>query len=355
MFPRLSERLFNRLARDILPPAPPAGPLPLGFDALPEVRAARFGERHPETVFYVIWRADQASGFFSNLAFVLWHLLQADSAALQPVVDFQSFLTLYNEAGPVSGTRNAWEYYFLPTAPVPLAEVYESGCVVFCDGRAPHGPVPYVTRMPRAREALDRHVRVRPEIEEEVRSLTDLLGTKTLGVHVRGQGGNRTRGHPFGPTGPQVAGVVRRVLAEHDFDRILVISDDEGSLESLRTQFGSAVVTTPSFRTRGRSAYCMDPRPRHRYLLGREVLRDTLLLSRCEGLVASLSHVSEFATLLHDGSREVDLRIWNGCNGHNRLLALYAWDVRRRLPARLGGLPGDVYDVAHCPHPAGPA
>ena len=102
------------------------------------------------------------------------------------------------------------------------------------------------------------------------------------------------------------------------------------------------VLATDSYRTRGANAYRLNPRALHRYLLGREVLVDAMLLGRCQGLVAGWSNVSEWAKLFNGGSYEVVWSIWNGWNSQNPLAALYLYGLRRRLPARFGGLPGEI-------------
>ena len=75
----------------------------------------------------------------------------------------------------------------------------------------------------------------------------------------------------------------------------------------------------------------------HRYLLGREILTDTLLLSRCHGLVSSTSNVTEIARAINNGRYTLDLVIDNGLNVHHPLFARYMWRVKRILPSGLGG------------------
>ena len=349
MYRRAARRVYRHLVRDIKPVTPPPQPPPFLLDDRHPGRVATFGERNPDVTFYVIWLRRLGCGFFSNLAHVLCHTMLAEAMGMQPVVDFQNFPTLYSEPHPVAGTTNSWEYYFRPISPYSLDEVYESRHVYFCDGWYPKRFSWYVTQIEGARELYDRRVRVRPEIEALALRHSHLFGKKTLGVHYRGQDMNRAGGHPFGATARQITGVAARLVEERGFDRILLATEDEGHLERFRAQFGDLVVATDAFRTRGRLAHLEEPRPRHHYLLGLEVLLDVLLLSRCDGLLAGRSGVSEFATLLHDGAREVDLRIWNGTKDERPFVSLYAWDVRSRLPKWLGGLPGELYDAAACP------
>ncbi len=345
MLERISGSLARTLSRSSFVTAPPSKPLPFGIELLPAGRMACFGPRHPDKVFYVIWRERYGVGFFSNASQILCHLIIADSLGMEPVVDLENFPTLYNEDEEVCGTRNAWEYYFKQTSSVPLREVYESQHVFFCDGKFPSGFSYYASEIPESQGVFDRFVTVRPDIEDSVNEWMAGFGPRTLGVHFRGQEQNRAAGHPFAPTERQILDATARLIRERNFDRIFLVTEDQRYLDLFRNEFGSLVWATDSFRTRGKNAYRMRPRPLHRYLLGREVLVDALLLSRCQALVASWSNVSEFAKLMNGGKYEVVWSIWNGRNSRNPLLALYQYGLRKRLPPTLGGLPGRILET----------
>ena len=321
---------------------PPGHSLPFEMERLPTGQMASFGSRNPDRVFYVIWRAPIPAGFFANLSYVLCHLMVADSLGMEPVVDFENFPTLYNEEEEIQGTRNAWEYYFRQTSSVSLRELYESRHVFFCDGKWPVGFGFGVAGIPGARQAFDKYVKVLPDIADGVSVWMEELGTRALGIHFRGQEQRRASDHPLGPTKQQMLEVATRIIREGSFGRIFLVTEDQGYLDLFRNEFGNAVIATDSFRTRGENAYRIRPRPLHRYMLGREVLVDALLLSRCQALIASSSNVSEFAKLMNGDRYDVVWQIWNGWNSSNPIVARYLYDIRRRLPRRLGGLPGKV-------------
>lgn len=355
MLRRISRALARPIQRRIFVSIPPPGPLPFGMEGLPAGRLASFGPKNPDKIFYVIWRENYGVGFFSNASLILCHLIQASSLGLESIVDLANFPTLYNQDEEVADTRNAWEYYFRPASSTPLSEVYESQRVFFCDGKYPHGFSKYVSEIPEAQGTFDRFVAVRPEIEASVRTWMVGFGKKTLGVHFRGLEQNRSAGHPFAPTPRQILDATTRLVRERNFDRIFLVTEDERQLDFFRREFGSMVLATDSFRTRGENAYRLNPRPLHRYLLGREVLVDAMLLGRCQGLVAGWSNVSEWAKLFNGGRYEVVWSIWNGWNSDNPLAALYLYGLRRRLPPRLGGLPGQIVRTGVAGDAEGPA
>lgn len=342
----ISTRLARRFGYHYFVEPAPTHSLPFAIERLPVGRMASFGSRNPGRVFYVIWRECFGSGFFSNLSQVLCHLMIADSVEAEPVIDFENFPTLYNEDKEVRGTRNAWEYYFRQTSLVPLNEIYDSRHVFLCDGKYPATFSYNVTSIPGSVEVFNKHVQVLPEIEESVRTWIKEFGTRTLGIHFRGQEQNRTPGHAFGPTKRQMLEASRTLARELNLDRIFLVTEDQSYLDLLRSEFGSALIFTNSFRTRGKNAYRMQPRSLHRYKLGREVLVDAILLSRCQALICSDSNVSEFAKLMNGGRYEAIWQIWNGLNCSNPLAALYVYNIRRHLPARFGGLPGTIRSQA---------
>ena len=84
-----------------------------------------FGKLNKNKIFYVIKRSPGA-GMFSNLTFVMNHLLIAKRHNFIPVVDMENYPTIYNEKKKINGTKNAWEYYFEPVSKYSLNEVYKS-------------------------------------------------------------------------------------------------------------------------------------------------------------------------------------------------------------------------------------
>ena len=55
-----------------------------------------FGEKNKNKIFYVINRSP-GGGMFSNLNFVIHHLLIAEKFKFTPIIDMQNFSTFYNE------------------------------------------------------------------------------------------------------------------------------------------------------------------------------------------------------------------------------------------------------------------
>lgn len=301
-----------------------------------------FGPQNPDKVFYVIWR-ERGPGLFSIASSTLCHLHLAESLGMIPVVDMENFTSHYNEDHPVNDTRNSWEYYFRPVTDYPLDEVYNSRAVVFCDGSYPAGYSFCITRVAGLDAIWRKYITVDPDVLEFVDAYCEqnIAGSSVLGVHFRGQEFRVAPGHWFPPTPTQMINRAHTLMTDGGYRKIFVVTEEQSYLDLFRREFGDQVIHTDAFRTHEVNAYGIYPRPDHKYLLGRDVLRDTLILSRCNALLCSDSNVSEAAQFLNAGHYEKVSFIDNGPNSNNLYLAKYLWFIKKGLPASLGGFPDE--------------
>ena len=79
------------------------------------------------------------------------------------------------------------------------------------------------------------------------------------------------------------------------------------------------------------------PRKNHRYLLGEEILIETILLSKCNGLTFIKSNVTSAAKIF--ARKKIRLHeIYLGLNSRNKFVSKYLWYIKSNLPNFLGGL-----------------
>ena len=327
----LKRTIFTDLVSDVFD-----GKHPFNIDDYPPGAVRSFGDANPDKVFYVIWRDSLGSGFFSNFTQVLSHIQYAEGQGMIPVVDFENFRTLYNICEDVYGSRNAWEYYFKPVSPYSSAEVYRSKNVVFCSGSRPYG-LQFADNAG-YRRFVETHIRIQPWVEARIkRHEAEFSAHKVLGIHFRGKEINTSAGHAFGPTVAQVIRHADDLLDRFDLDRIFLVTEEAAFVEPLRRRYGDRLFLTDAFRAKKVNSYNLSPRPRHRYLLGLEVLADTMLLSRSKVILGSHTGVVLHAVRMAEALEFVRV-IDNGVNCRSHLLAHYAYPVRRLLPKRFGGL-----------------
>ena len=256
---------------------------------------------------YIIYRRTPGAGFWSNFSCVLQGLDDADLRGLPPVVDMERHTTFYNEKEPIHGTRNAWEYYFEQPSGIGVAQAAVKGATDN-GGRSPgrfvgiQATIPPPETLKRGRFLVGRYIRVR----EDVNALADAIlprgvNPKVLGVHIRGT--DLRQGTYPGHHIPDVReAYLERAIDldnQHNFTSIFLATDEIENIELFRTHFGERLLTTDAHRTSQKTvtahnmAWLLDvPRRHHKYLLGREVLIDVLLLARCGHFICGVSNVA---------------------------------------------------------------
>lgn len=298
-----------------------------------------FGDENPDKCFYVIRQQSTGRGMFSLVAAVLCHLDFADRCGLYPVIDFENFPTVYNEKDTVNGTFNSWEYYFQPVTNLKLSDVYKSKRVIFSDNNYPEGYHFCINKEARLYSVYDKYFKCNPDILSYVQAFYDnnFTGHTILGIHFRGQEMRTRQGHWFPPSKRQMIAAVTQFLRSNSFSKIFVVTEERSYLEFLQDKFGDLVIANDHYRTYDVNAYHQYPRENHMYQLGREVVIDALLLSRCNGMIGCTSNVATFASFANRGNYVSEIAINNGPNSNNPLISKYLWFIKNMLPESLGG------------------
>jgi len=296
--------------------------------------SSKFPSSH---IYYIIRR--KGGGFFSILSSVLCHLQIAENLGLSPVVDFENFPSTYSENEQVNGSNNMWDYYFEPIQSVPLNKVYESGNFVLTDGGHPAGAVMSVSHDKSLLDTFRKYVVPNSTTLAALASANQQVQIDefTLGIHFRGQEMRRARGHPFPPTLQQVFSNTDLLLERGSFKRIFLVTEGAEYEKAFTTRYGSLIQTLPHYRRFRKNSYSIYPRLNHRFLLGQEILVDTLLLAECNSLISGSSNVSEMAILLNANRYEINSQIRNGTNSQSIFLAPFLWQIKSGIPTRFGG------------------
>ena len=257
----------------------------------------------------VIFRRDGA--MFSNLWSVTGFLAHAKAEGWHPLVDFQSEKPMnYWES---SVPRNGWTDYFHQVSELDLDDVLESGNFEVFSERPTAFPVLEYSQDPAYRELFVSQIHLNEEMTSYVSEWLEMLSTSgsVLGVHFRGTDMRVAKSHLAPPTTFQMLRTIDRALETCHFSHIFVATEDDGNLRALRKRFGKMILTSDSFRTRqSRKLSRMEsPVLQWRYILGKQVIRDTWLLAHCDGLVSGHSNVSEHAQVLSGERYRVNFQI----------------------------------------------
>jgi len=307
---------------------------------LPSGYYKSFGTKNPDKVFYVIWLDHRGSGFFSNVSSVVCHLKIAKDNGMIPVIDFQNFPTLYNEKEEINGTTNSWEYYFRPVSKYSLKEVYQSKNVFFASGKYPQGMSYCITENPGLYRIYSKYIALQKDVVKKIDEYCRQIGfqDKILGIHFRGQEQKYATGHSFPPTEAQMFRYTDEIIQKYGIVKIFLVTEDQDYLNLFVKKYGDKVFYTDMFRTHKVNAYKLHPRNHHMYLLGKEVLVDAVLLSKCTGLLCGDSNVSEMARFLNNKKYKFIYKIDNGINSNNPLIARHLYAFKKYLPSAYGGL-----------------
>jgi hypothetical protein len=239
---------------------------------------------------------------------------------------------------------NPWEFYFKPVVETSSPSERDSdfsmilaSSLGFPDGYPRKMLISHIQEL---RDIALRYIQPSSDLVAELEDAKAFVlgGHKVLGVHFRGQEQKTMPYHPLSPTLAQMFAAIDAAIATHQFTRIFVASEDQDYVDAVLKRYPDLALTLPHFRTRSPvNAYRINPRPMHKYLLGKEILFDAFILASCDGLVSSTSNVTEFARAYNNGRYLTDLVIDNGLNAANPLLAKYVWSLKSNLPERLGG------------------
>ena len=116
---------------------------------------------------------------------------------------------------------------------------------------------------------------------------------------------------------------------------IFLVTEDKKYLEVLKKEYGKKICFTNSYRT-SNDAFKEYPRKNHRYLLGFEIILNTLILSETDHILGNDSNVVGSAISLSK-KKKLFTKIDNDFNSKNIFFAFFLWKIKSLLPESFGG------------------
>lgn len=268
-----------------------------------------FGEENIGKIIYCIQEQGMGYGFFAEFRALLCNLIFAEEMGFVPNVYWGKKHLYFDQ--DVSYTDNVFEYYF---EPVKMENLYQSKNVFFSsDLQNVYIEKEYSVNGYSSSDNFERkliqmikqYIHIRPDLLKEFQIETEsiLCDGRILGIHHRGTDYKKGyKGHPKMMQIEQGIAQAERILKEYEIDNIFLATDDDEILESYKKAFGSRVRYFSDV-LRGTSdvsvAFSQENRKYHHYILGREVLRDVYVLSKCTCLLSGRSQVSYFANIFN--------------------------------------------------------
>jgi len=124
---------------------------------------------------------------------------------------------------------------------------------------------------------------------------------------------------------------------------IFISSEDEKFIKKFKKIFNNYKINyLKCFRYNKFHPYFVYPRQNHRYKLGRDILLEMLILSKCDSLIYSESNVIEASNLYSLNKVQKRYKIDNGYNSSNPFFARWLWYIKNSLPKVLGGFNKEI-------------
>jgi hypothetical protein len=293
------------------------------------------GSKNKNKIFYVIQRSPGA-GLFSNLIFVLNHLKISEKHKFTPFVDMQNFPTIYNEPKNIDGTNNSWEYFFHQTSKKSAVEIKKSKNVITTNSLFNKD---FTSNPKKLSKIFKKKIKIKEKYLKFVQSYynKNIKGNKVLAIHYRGPSYKTSAGHPFPPTFKQMNYIIDKFILKKKYDKIFLCTEDKEMFNHLKKGYSKKIIYIESYRSFLDDAFKIYPRKNHRYMLGKEILIEALIMSKCDGLLSTETNASNFIKIISGNNKPKFFRIENGYNSTNEYYAMWIWYLKKILPKFLGG------------------
>ena len=315
-----------------------------------------FGKNNPDKIFYIINRKSPGGGLFSNVTFVLNQLEICLSKNYIPVVDMLNFPSIYNDLNPIDNSENSWEYYFDQPTKYNLNDAYSSQNVIFSDNvfkidsadKKEYALELISPSLSKVRQYIKPQKKYYNEAEEFFEKSFD-KSDKVLGVHFRGSNYKICARHAFSLTPRIMIKNIDFLMKNFNYNKIFLCTEETLFFEKLKEYYGNKIFFLDTYRVKINPfsshipAFRDYPRKNHRYLLGKESLLESLVLSKCHGLTYIRTNVISAAQFFSD-IRQNDHPINIGFNSNNRFISRWLWYLKNLLPRALGGFKKTTYE-----------
>lgn len=306
----------------------------------------KMGELNPDKTIYLIKLQPTKAGlmylYIQNLA----RCIVAERRGHVPVIEMAGS-TLFEDAEPVFGTRDPWEYYFEQPAGISASEARQSRHVIM--SRLAGWPTWHVGAwldtlefFTGADRRLDEFVRAaakyarlnertRERIERDWAELTSRGSGKIVAVMSRGTDYNRLKpaGHAIQPSPERLVAEARSMIERGAASRVFLHTEERAVCDIFERDLGDALLTfdrtyhddyndaaledDSSDSTRNWIvAYIDKTAAKSHYEMNYEYLRGVVCASMCSRLICGINGGATSAIIMNDGKYEEVRAICDG-------------------------------------------
>jgi hypothetical protein len=293
---------------------------------------------------FVIKMPIGGAGFFTYLLFVLNQLKYCEQNNFYPVVNFGKRSDKDPFFDPNYGD-NMWDYFFEPVLDYTYAEIIkmvkDPNCPInehdmtelekidlqymhkhnaksifaypygFYKYKRSYDDKWYKRQRFKANKYIKKYIRIKENITQEVDDFynINMKGNNVIGIHIRGtdKGTANAASNTMRIVKPsEYVKEIDKYLQEHKTSKIFVATDQEQSLEYMKSVYGEKIISYPSLRSKSNLAP-FQMQEGNNYLKAKDVFIECLLLSRCEYLLKCTSAVGEAALWFNPELKSIDM------------------------------------------------
>ena len=142
----------------------------------------------------------------------------------------------------------------------------------------------------------------------------------------------------------KLGNLIDRIISENKYSKIFLCTEDLNYLKIIKKRYKDKVIFLKNvYRSYNDDAFKKYPQNLHRYKLGRDILIESLLISKCKGFVYTNTNVSEFVKFLDKKKKINFFLIQNNFNSSNPYIAKWLWYYKNLFPQFLGGFKKTTY------------
>ena len=234
-------------------------------------------------------------GFFAQLSACLHVFRHAEARGLIPLIKLSSLNYLDSTMG------DDWFHYYFDHQAVPEDALRSNRRVLRIGNISEMPDFSSALSLAEANALFFRHVQIKPEIDGAVDQFCrgHLITASTLGVHYRGT----DKGEEAALLGYDIAfSKIDAVLARRPATtNLFVASDEQAFIDRAAARFPHLPVVTfdDSVRSQDGRPVHLGQRVSGNYLMGRDALMNSLLLSRCGAVVRTTSFLSAWSSIFN--------------------------------------------------------
>ena len=256
-----------------------------------------------QSKYYIINYRHRGAGYFAYLNAVFGRLHYCVNHNLTPIVDWSDPKVEYydSEMG-----ENPFDYYFDQELTVEEAIKYEHQyCPIDYENYPPAGQKIFRDKdvVINNNNSINKYLKIKPEILNSVKK--EISEYKTLGVHCRRS--DMGRHHPeylFSNNTEDYFNKTMEIYGKYGFEKIYLATEETEIFEYFKSRIPEILIYQECFRIEKNDDHRIitNERKYHRYLMGKEVLIDSLNLSKCNSLLCSISGVS-YGSIFFNGNK----------------------------------------------------